>query len=169
MSQAATLCWHGLSCLHSLTYINCMFTSLMENSDGLSLLFFTLPGPIHPNSRLGWEIETFPDCLAVRRQFTPHDSEIPQTKYTNVYYHCKPEFVRLRNPYSHPERQIEDVLNTKPYWQHLELIQIEDTVKQIKPERKHLTLFEIDSVVVCIKYLMSSFFNFFSRAQHTLS
>ena len=50
------------------------------------------------------------------------------------------------------------------------VIQIEDTVKQIKLERKHLTLFEIDSVVVCIKYLiMSSFFNFFSRGQHMLS
>ena len=61
-----------------------------------------------------------------------------------MYYHCKPEFDWLRNPYCHPEElQIEDVLNTKPYWQHLELIQIEDTVKQIKPERKHLTLFEI--------------------------
>ena len=79
-------------------------------------------------------------------------------------------FVWLRNPYSHPEElQIEKVLNTKPYQQHLELIQIEDTEKQIKPGRKHLTLFEIDSVVVCIKYLtMSSFFNFFSRAQHML-
>ena len=85
-----------------------------------------------------------------------------------MYYHCKPEFVWLHNPYHHPEElQIEDVLNTKPYWQHLK---IEDTVKQIKPECKHLTLFEIDSVVVCIKYLiMSSFFNFFSRAQHMLS
>ena len=43
-------------------------------------------------------------------------------------------------------------LNTKPYWQHLELIQIEDTVKQIKPEYKHLLtiLFEIDSVVVAM-------------------
>ena len=72
------------------------------------------------------------------RQFTPHDSETPKTKYTNVYYHCKPEFVWLRNPYCHSEElQIEDVLNTKPYQQHLELIQIEDTVKQIKPERQH--------------------------------
>ena len=63
------------------------------------------------------------------RQFTPHDPETPQTKYTNVYYHCKPEFVWLRNPYCHPEElQIEDVLNTKTYWQHLELSQIEDTV-----------------------------------------
>ena len=48
---------HTLSCSHSLTFINCMFTSLIEHSDGLSLLFST---PMHPNSiRLG--IETFPD------------------------------------------------------------------------------------------------------------
>ena len=80
----------------------------------------------------------------------------------------------LRSPYCHPqELQIEDVLNPKPYWQHLELIQIEDTVKQIKPECKHLTLFEIYSVVVAmykiIVLIKSSLFNFFSRAQHMLS
>ena len=119
---------HALSCSHSLTFINCMLS--------------------------GCSVVKHQEC----RQFTPHDSETPQTKNTNVYYHCKPEFDWLRNPYCHPEElQIEDVLNTKLYWQHLELIQIENTVKQIKPERKHLTLFEI------------SFFNFFSRAQPILS
>ena len=51
-----------------------------------------------------------------------------------MYYHCKPEFVWLCNPYE--KLQIEDVLNTKPYWQHLEC-QIEDTVKLIKPTVFH--------------------------------
>ena len=42
------------ACTLLFTLINCMFTSLMEHSDGLSLLFSTLPGPMHQNSnRLG--------------------------------------------------------------------------------------------------------------------
>ena len=73
---------------------------LMEHPDGLSLLYSTPPGSMHPKIPLGWEIETFPGSVVKHqewRQFTPHDSETPQIKYTNVYYHCKPEYVWLRN------------------------------------------------------------------------
>ena len=40
-------------------------------------------------------------------------------------------------------------LYTKPYWQNLELIQIEDTVEHVK---QHILtiLFEIDSVIVAM-------------------
>ena len=56
----------------------------------------------------------------------------------------------LANPYCHPEEiQIEDVLNTKPYGQHLELIQIEHLeLIQIEDTVKQMQTFEIDSVVV---------------------
>ena len=43
---------HALSCSHTLMLINFMFTCLIEHSDGLSLLFSTPPGPMHPNSIL---------------------------------------------------------------------------------------------------------------------
>ena len=33
------------------------------------------------------------------RQFTPQGLDTPQQKYSNVYYHCKPECVWLRCPY----------------------------------------------------------------------
>ena len=60
---------------------------------------------------------------------TLHDSDTPQTKYTNVYYHCKPECVRLRKPTCHPKE-----------------LQIEGVISQLKPEHKTLlAAFRIDS------------------------
>ena len=74
-----------------------------------------------------------PDDLCIKhqewREFTPHGSETPQSKYTNVYYHCKPECVWHRNPYFRPEE-----------------LQIEDIISQLKPEHKSLlAAFGIDS------------------------
>ena len=47
-----------------------------------------------------------PDDLCIKhqewRQFTPQGADVPQKKYSNVYYHCKPECVWLRCPYFFP-------------------------------------------------------------------
>ena len=44
-----------------------------------------------------------PEDLCIKhqewQQFTPQGADLPQTKYTNVYYHCSPECVWLYNPY----------------------------------------------------------------------
>ena len=55
-----------------------------------------------------------PEDLCIKhqewRQFTPQGADLPQMKYTNVYYHCRPECVWLRNPYFMPESlNIEEV------------------------------------------------------------
>ena len=43
-----------------------------------------------------------PNDLCIRhqewRQYTPQGSDLPQAKFTNAYYHCKPECVWLRHP-----------------------------------------------------------------------
>ena len=49
-------------------WVNCMFTSLMEHSDGLSLLFSTPPGSMHPNS-IRLEIETFPGSVVKHQEW----------------------------------------------------------------------------------------------------
>ena len=66
-----------------------------------------------------------PDDLCIKhqewRQFTPQGSDVPQSKYTNVYYHCKPECVWFRNPYFIPQS-----------------LQIDEVVDQLLPEHKSL-------------------------------
>ena len=57
------------------------------------------------------------------RQFIPQGSDVPQTKYTNVYYHCKPECVWLRNPYFNPSS-----------------LQTDEVEEQLLPEHKTFLL-----------------------------
>ena len=49
-----------------------------------------------------------PDNLCIKhqewRQFTPHGTDITQNKFSNVYYHCKPQCVWLRCPDFIPEQ-----------------------------------------------------------------
>ena len=57
-----------------------------------------------------------PDDLCIKhqewRQFTPHGTDVTQNKFSNVYYHCKPQYVWLCCPDFVPEQlHITEVLD----------------------------------------------------------
>ena len=72
--------------LHSMTFINCMFTCLMEHSDGLSLLFSTPPDSMHPNSRLRLSLTVRQQCCKTSRMASIYSACFRNT--SDLVYKC---------------------------------------------------------------------------------